>query len=376
MSGIYIHVPFCRKACHYCDFHFSTDVRYRQQMMLAMAKEAVLQQENFKNLKPETLYFGGGTPSLIETRLLETLVDTLRNQFDLSHLIETTLEANPEDLTGEKLLEFKSLGIDRLSIGVQTLDERTLQFLNRNHSGQQSLEALDRCRDAGYSNISVDLIFAIPGRTIDVLRNDLKVLLAFAPEHISTYGLTIEHGTYFGHQANKGKFLAVDEEQNALEFETIIETLVAAGYRQYEISNFCLPNRHSRHNSAYWKGEPYLGLGPGAHSFHDTYRQFNISNNHLYMQSIAENILPAAVEKLSMTDRINEAIMTALRTEAGIALNKLKEWSGYDLLKENDLVVKSMVEASTAVISDDCLRLTKKGKMIADKITLDLFLEP
>jgi len=376
MSGIYVHVPFCRKACHYCDFHFSTDVRYREQMMRAIGQEAELPPDNFKNIKPETLYFGGGTPTLVETKLLEMLMHSLKNRFDFSRIVETTIEANPEDLTAEKLSELQKLGVDRLSVGVQTFDEDTLQFLNRNHSGEQALEALNRCRTAGYSNISVDLIFAIPGRTTEKLKNDLNILLTLAPEHISTYGLTVEHGTYFGHQAAKGKFSAVDEEQNALEFELIIETLTSAGYQQYEISNFCLPGRHSKHNSSYWKGEPYLGLGPGAHSFRDIYRQFNISNNHLYMQAIAEKILPAAVEKLSLTDRINETVMTSLRTETGVSLTGLKEWSGYDLLKENNAVVKKMIEDSTALVVDDCLRLTRKGRMIADKITLDLFLEP
>lgn len=345
-------------------------------MIQAIGKEVELHHENFKKLKPETLYFGGGTPSLIETDLFNTLIQSLQHQFDFSGLTETTIEANPEDLTTEKLLALKKVGINRLSIGVQTFDEATLQFLNRNHSGQHALDVLHKSRNAGYSNISVDLIFAIPGRTTDKLKKDLKMLLAFSPEHISTYGLTLEHGTYFGHQAAKGKFPTVNEEQSALEFEIIMNTLESEGYRQYEISNFCLPGLPSRHNSSYWSGEPYLGLGPGAHSFYDSYRQFNINNNHLYMQSIARKILPAAVEKLSLIDRINEVIMTSLRTEAGVAINKLKDWSGYDLLKESGPAIDKMINSSVAEVIDDCLRLTKKGKMIADKLTLDLFLEP
>ncbi|MFM7193995.1 MAG: radical SAM family heme chaperone HemW, partial [Bacteroidota bacterium] len=303
MAGLYLHIPFCSKACHYCDFHFSTDTRYREEMIMCIIRELELQQELSNLAGPETIYLGGGTPSLLFPAELERLFNAVHRLFRIDQEAEITLEANPEDLTTEKLTHLRRLGVNRLSIGVQSFHEETLRMMNRAHSGEQAMNAIHRSREAGFSNLSLDLIFAVPGRTTELLKQDLDQLLSIHPEHISTYGLTIEERTVFGKRFSRGQFSPASEDQNADEFELIMDTLGEAGYRQYEVSNFARPGYLSNHNSNYWRDVPYVGIGPGAHSYTGTTRFSNVANNHKYMAAIKAGELPRTVEALGREDR-------------------------------------------------------------------------
>lgn len=374
MSGIYIHIPFCRKACHYCDFHFSTDLRLKEKLIKTICKEAELRRHYLGGTEIHTIYLGGGTPSLLNERELTLLIDTLRNNFIISDTAELTLEANPEDITRDKVLIFKRIGITRLSIGVQTFNEETLQNLNRTHTAKQSEESLDLASEAGITNINADLIFAIPGRDLNILKQDITKLLSFYPKHISAYGLTIEEKTAFGRWLKKGEFKPVDEEVNANEFEYLMDHLSSSGYEQYEISNFSILGFESKHNQNYWKRVPYLGLGPGAHSYNGFSRTINLSNNHLYTSAVGNNESYFEIEVLKPIDHINEYLLTSLRTKSGLDIDFLKNNLKYDLIQSQDNYVKALIANNLALITEQKLQLTKSGKMIADEIIGNLFL--
>ena len=374
MAGLYLHIPFCAKACHYCDFHFSTDTGYRAEMMSCIIRELELQRDLGRLPGPETIYLGGGTPSLLSEEEMERLFGALHRQFIIGKDAEITLEANPDDLTSEKLRLFRNLGVNRLSIGVQSFHEPTLQMMNRSHTGQQARIAIDRAREAGFNNISIDLIFAVPGRTTELLQQDLDLVLQYQPEHVSTYGLTIEERTVFGKKFSAGHFKPVSEDQNADEFELIMDSLQAAGYRQYEVSNFARPGHESVHNSSYWHGTPYLGVGPGAHSFSGSTRFSNIANNHLYMKAIGEGKLPRSTETLGREEMINEYLMTSLRLDTGCDLSVLKMVHGHVPDAEQIRIIDRLLADGSATMDREKLVLTRKGRLVADKIAADLFL--
>ena len=375
MSGLYIHIPFCSQACHYCDFHFSTDNRNRTELIKALCKELDLQADYLNNKVLETVYFGGGTPSILSPEEFLLIQEHIHKNFSIREKAEITLEANPEDLSIQKLQFFAAQGINRLSVGIQSLDDETLKHLNRVHQSHEALAAISNARNTGFRNISVDLIFGIPGRTADVLEKDILKILELKPEHISVYGLTIEPKTVFGVQHKRGKFLPVSDDQQADEFEMISNQLEQCGYRQYEVSNFSIPGFESIHNSNYWKQKHYLGIGPGAHSFNGHSRQFNISNNPLYEKSISENKIPFEREVLTPSNRINEYIMTSLRTAEGCNLEVLLNTMNYDLLKVHQEYVDMLISTEKAVKEGHYLQLTKRGRLIADKISGDLFTE-
>lgn len=375
MSGLYIHIPFCSQACHYCDFHFSTDNRNRTGLIKALCKELDLQADYLNNKVLETIYFGGGTPSILSPEEFLIIKEHIHKNFSIREKAEITLEANPEDLSIQKLQFFAAQGINRLSVGIQSLDDETLSRLNRVHQSHQALAAISNARETGFRNISVDLIFGIPGRTLDVLEKDILKILELKPEHISIYGLTIEPKTVFGVQYKRGKFTPVSDDQQADEFEIISDQLEQCGYRQYEVSNFSLPGFESVHNGNYWKQKHYLGIGPGAHSFNGYSRQFNISNNPLYEKSIAENKIPFEKEILTPSNKINEYIMTSLRTAEGCNLELLMNNLNFDLLKIHQEYVDVLISTGKAIIESNFLRLTKRGRLIADKISGDFFTE-
>jgi len=344
-------------------------------MTAAIVREIELQSAYTVMGKFDTVYFGGGTPSLLEAGELETLLSAVHDTFGISAGAEITLEANPDDLSPEQSASYRSAGINRLSIGIQTFHNPTLNLMNRNHTGKQALEAIEHARSAGFRNISADLIFAVPGRSIDLLELDVHTLLAQRPEHISTYGLTIEPRTVFGKRHSSGDFEPVGEDQNADEFEMIMDTLEAAGYRQYEVSNFSLPGYASVHNSSYWNRVPYLGVGPGAHSFNGQERSHNIASNHLYMTAIAEGKIPCTKEPLDRTDLINEYLMTSLRLDTGCDFGFLKREFGHEPNSEQRSVIGLLLKNGSALMNQDRLLLTRKGRLIADQIAADLFLE-
>jgi oxygen-independent coproporphyrinogen III oxidase len=373
MAGLYFHIPFCKQACHYCDFHFSTNQTLKQELVNQLAEELSLQKDYLEGEPIETIYLGGGTPSLLTAQELELLFTVIQKNYQVATDIEVTLEANPDDLNSQKLNELKAAGVNRLSIGIQSFDENVLTFLNRAHTATEALSCVDAAHKSGINNISIDLIYSIPGQDDNMLQKNLATALALHPNHISAYSLTVEEKTVFGRWASKGKLLAMEEDQSAQQFELVMDLLTQNGYQHYEISNYCLPGFQSKHNTSYWKGKKYLGLGPSAHSYNGGTRQFNINNNHLYIKSIQKGIVPFEREELTNENKINEYLFTSLRTEWGCNLNYLLEQFGYDLATHNKPYLNQLVANSLINLSDNTITLTRAGKLLADRIASDLF---
>ncbi|WP_276367849.1 radical SAM family heme chaperone HemW [Chryseolinea sp. H1M3-3] len=373
MAGIYIHIPFCKQACHYCDFHFSTNTRKKLQVLEGIATEIALQQNYLAGEQIDTIYFGGGTPSLLSAEALDRILKVIEQTFEISASAEITLEGNPDDLDFEKLKELKNIGINRLSIGIQSFDNAVLKFLNRAHDTTTALASFHNARKLGFQNISIDLMYAIPGQNVEEWRNNIQQAIELNPEHISSYALTVEEKTVFGKWAARNKIKIIDNDVSAEEMVLLIDALEGAGYHHYEVSNFSKPGSVSKHNSSYWKGEKYLGVGPSAHSYDGGSRQYNISNNHLYLNSIQLQKIPAIVEPLTLDDKINDYLLTRLRTSWGADLKKLLQDYQYDLLKLHGDYVSRLVDHKHALLSNETLILTKSGRLLADKIAADLF---
>ena len=374
MSGLYIHIPFCRKACHYCDFYFSTNLRQRAQLVTALCNEIRLQQAYLPDEPLETVYFGGGTPSLLTENELQQVFDAIYRHYSLQADAEITLEANPDDLTAEKLTELRRLPFNRLSIGIQSFSDTNLQFMNRLHTANEAEISVRKAQEAGFDNISLDLIYAVPNNNHSVWERDLQQAVALQVQHISAYCLTIEPQTAFGNWLKKGKIKPIDEDFAAHQFEMMTAFLANNGFEQYEISNFSLPGWHSRHNSNYWKGSSYLGIGPSAHSFNGSSRQWNVSHNQQFMEAIGSGRVPATQEFLSATDHFNEALLTGLRTKWGVNLHDLKARTGIDFYEKNAETAARFFAENLLFAENDTLKITQKGKLLADKITADLFL--
>jgi len=374
MAGVYIHIPYCRQACHYCDFHFSTNLQDQELMIKCLSQEISIRKDFLKE-PVETIYFGGGTPSLLSVKSLDLLIKTLRTSFIVTNDAEITLEANPDDLSKSKLEQLIMAGINRLSIGIQSFDNTILSYLNRSHDAESALVALTDARQVGFSNISLDLIYAIPDLSMDMWRRTINTALEFKPEHISTYGLTIEDKTPFGTWLKKGQLKLMDEESAARQFETLGEMMLAAGYDQYEISNFSLPGMHSRHNSSYWTQTPYLGVGPGAHSYDGASRFSNVRSNPRYTQSIMDGKPDMEAELLHSKEKINEFILTTLRTKWGCNLEVLKTQLGDDLMARRQAYITQQQLAGLILVEHNVIRLTSRGKLLADKITEDLMVD-
>lgn len=374
MAGIYLHIPFCRQACYYCDFHFSTNSEIKGALVSAMGEEISLQRNYLGGDSLRTIYFGGGTPSLLDPKELESLLEAIFKTHRVVEGAEITLECNPDDLTRTKLADFRALGINRLSIGIQSFDNDVLHYLNRVHEATTAIRSVDDARKAGFENISIDLIYAIPGMSSESWRENLTQAVGLQTQHISAYTLTIEEKTTFGNWLSKGKLKPVDEALAAEQQELLMDILPKAGYMQYEISNFAKPDFESRHNQGYWKGDKYLGIGPSAHSFDKTSRQHNISNNHLYVRSIREHRIPYETEVLKRSDQINEYILTALRTDRGCDLDALKQNFNYDLLGRHAAYIRELESHNLVSLQHSRLTLTHAGRLLADKISSDLFL--
>ncbi|WP_163380906.1 radical SAM family heme chaperone HemW [Cyclobacterium sp. SYSU L10401] len=374
MAGIYIHIPFCLQACHYCDFHFSTNRKHAPEMVSMICRELKLR----KDYLPEgeaihTLYFGGGTPSLLTADQIREIHDAIHTHFDCQ-LLETTLEANPDDLEAKKLDAWLALGIDRLSIGIQSFDDDVLKFYNRSHNARESLLAIDKARKAGFKSLSMDLIYGFPYKDHSIWQADLAQTLALTPDHISSYCLTIEPKTALGVWEKKGKFQAASEDFQAEQFEILQQSLEKAGYLQYEISNFARDKAFSLHNSNYWKGVPYLGIGPGAHSFDGAHRGSNIAHNTRYIRLLEENKPAFRQETLSATEQINEYLLTSLRTIWGIDPAFLLEKFGWDLLKEKKKALSDMQQQGLIQMEYQSISLSNKGKLLADYLAAKLFI--
>ncbi|MEN8798322.1 MAG: radical SAM family heme chaperone HemW [Flavobacteriaceae bacterium] len=373
MAGIYIHIPFCKQACHYCDFHFSTSLKKKEVMLSAIQKELELRAEELSGQEVSSLYFGGGTPSLLEAGEIIRLIDCVRENYALSRDAEITLEANPDDLDRNKISGLASTEINRLSIGIQSFFEEDLKLLNRAHTSNQSHHSLKMAKEH-FENISIDLIYGIPNQTIQNWRQNLEWALEYDLPHISSYALTVEPRTALRSFIDKGLIQQIDEQQVEEQFYLLIDELEKNGYVHYEISNFGKPGYYSRNNTAYWQGKSYVGIGPSAHSYDGFNRSWNVSNNSKYINSLHRDILPSEKEKLSKRDRYNEYVMTGLRTVWGVSLGKLRDDFGssyqkYLLQQSEEYLNDQLLE-----LEGDVLRITKKGKFLADGIASHLFM--
>jgi oxygen-independent coproporphyrinogen-3 oxidase len=373
MAGIYLHIPFCRQACHYCDFHFSTSLQNKEAFLSALKKEIVLQRNYPGGEKIHTIYFGGGTPSLLSAEELKGVFQTLEDNFVISPDAEITLEANPDDLTAEKLASLRQTPVNRLSIGIQSFYDEDLKLMNRAHTAEEALTAVKLAQENGLQNISIDLIYGIPGLTDHRWRNNLQIAFALGIKHISAYCLTVEPKTAFAHQVRTGQVKDVNEQESAEQFNTMLEAMYANDFVQYEISNFCRDGAYSRHNSSYWKKEKYLGLGPSAHSYNGVQRQWNIANNALYIRSLENNQLNFENEELSLDQRYNEYVMTTLRTIWGLDLEVVRKEFGQEYFEHCVSWIASYIRSGCVINEENKVFLTDKGKLIADRITSDLF---
>lgn len=374
MSGIYLHIPFCKQACYYCDFHFSTNRRKQAEMVEAISAE-LAQQKDYLKTAVQTIYFGGGTPSLLSPTELEALLNTVNKNFDVEKCAEITLEANPEDLQQTNfpaaLLE---LGINRLSIGIQSFYAPHLQYMHRAHSPEDACRAVRNAQKVGFKQITIDLIYGIKADNHSIWINDLQTAIGLDVPHISAYCLTIEDKTVFGNWLKRGKIKAVEDDFSAEQFEILLESMEKSGYAHYEISNFARKGSRAVHNRNYWKQVPYLGVGPGAHSFNGTSRQFNVRNNNIYLREMKQKKIPFQKEILTKTDFINEYVMTSLRTSEGCDLTFLHKKYDYDLKKTQNKTLEKMRRSKLIIEENEKIKLSKKGKLLADHIAAELFL--
>lgn len=372
MAGIYIHIPFCKQACHYCDFHFSTSLKKSDEMVLALAKEIILRKDEFKDEIVETIYFGGGTPSILSSLDLNHLIDEIYVNYKVSDNHEITIEANPDDLNKERILELAKSRVNRLSIGVQSFFEEDLKLMNRAHNANEAKKCLEFAVQY-FDNISVDLIYGIPGLTNEKWIKNIQVLLDLNISHISSYALTVEHKTALEKMIQKGEIPALDDGVAHEQFLMLVDKLEANGFVHYELSNFGKPNYFSQNNSAYWLGKKYIGIGPSAHSYDGINRSWNVSNNSLYIKSMQESKLPSEVETLSITDRYNEYVMTGLRTVWGVSLERIVKEFGKEYLEYLLQNAQRFLDDKKLILENDILKTTKKGKFFCDGIASDLF---
>jgi oxygen-independent coproporphyrinogen-3 oxidase len=376
MSGIYIHIPFCKQACNYCNFHFSTSLKYKEDMLTAIGKEMSMQRGYLENTAVETIYWGGGTPSLLSADELLRLWDQLQLNFPDQALTEVTLEANPDDLNPAFLQALKHTPVNRLSIGIQSFQDQDLKYMNRAHNAQQADYAVKLAQDKGFDNISIDLIYGTPTMSHTQWKDNLQQAVALGVPHISSYALTVEPATALAHAIKKGTTKAPADQESAYQFEQLMDALDEAGYEHYEISNFAQPGRYARHNTNYWKNKPYLGLGPSAHSYNGSSRKWNIANNAVYMRSILqEGRLSFEQEQLSEKDRYNEYIMVSLRTMWGIDLDYIAGAFGNQAQQNLLEAAQRFAEKNWINITADSIKLSRQGRLFADRIASDLFLE-
>lgn len=372
MAGIYIHIPFCKKACNYCNFHFSVNQQLMPQMTDAIVTEARLQQ-GYLNEPVETIYFGGGTPSLLSGEQLNSILGSIRNVFTVSGNAEITLEANPDDISTASLEIWKAAGITRLSIGIQSFFEADLTWMGRAHNAEQALACIQLAQAAGFNNLSIDLIYGGPTLFDEHWKQNLQTAIELKVPHLSCYALTVEPKTILAKKINDRQLEEVDPDKQAIHFNILMDHTAAAGYEHYEISNFALPGMRSRHNSSYWSGSHYLGLGPGAHSYNGISRQWNIANNSLYLSSLKQENIPAEIELLTPQQRVNEYIMTSLRTSEGLDLDLLKK-SGNDAIVAGILkLADKFIAQGTLIRAGNFLVIPPKGKFYADGIAAELF---
>ena len=373
MSGIYIHIPFCKQACHYCDFHFSTSMKKKEEMVLALAKEIQMRKSESEDEIVETIYFGGGTPSVLTSEEINFLIDAVYQNYTVTENPEITLEANPDDLSQERILELSKSKINRLSIGIQSFYEEDLEMMNRAHNSVEAKKCLEYATNY-FDNISVDLIYGIPGMSNEKWKQNIETAISFGIPHISSYALTVEPRTALNKLIQTGKIAPPSDDVAQEHFSILVEVLKSKGFIHYELSNFAKENYFSKNNSAYWLGKKYIGIGPSAHSYDGVSRSWNVANNPIYLKSIQEDKIPNEIEILSLADRYNEYIMTGLRTIWGVSLNRVEKEFGADYLKYLHKQAMKFLDDELLIIESDILKTTKKGKFLTDGIASDLFI--
>ena len=373
MSGIYIHIPFCKKACHYCNFHFSTNQNSKSAFIEAVCRELILRKSEYASDEIQSIYFGGGTPTVLDVTELNTILKTVYKNYKVSETAEITLEANPDDLDLEKIKQLSNTKINRLSIGIQSFHESELSAMNRAHNAEDAKKCLELAT-AYFDNITIDLMFGMPTMSIELWRQNLQIAFEFGIKHLSCYSLTVEPKTALEHFIKKGSHPPMDDELAAQHFEVLLEETSAHGLTHYETCSFGHPDYFSKHNTSYWLGKTYMGVGPSAHSFDGSKRSWNVSNNSKYIKALEVDKLPFESEVLSVENRFNEYIMTGLRTIWGISLGKIEADYGVkikDHLLQNS---KKFISSNTLVIEDNHLKITTSGKFLSDGIASDLFL--
>ena len=373
MSGIYIHIPFCKQACHYCDFHFSTSLKKKDDMVLALAKEIALRKNEFQHELVETIYFGGGTPSILEIGDIRLLIDTVYKHYKVIENPEITVESNPDDLTETRIIELSNNQINRLSIGIQSFFEDDLKLMNRAHDSAEAKKCLEIATQY-FDNISIDLIYGVPEMSNEKWLQNIETALSFNIPHISSYALTVEPKTALHTFIQKGIIPQPDDEVAQEHFHLLVDKLEENEFIHYELSNFGKANYFSKNNSSYWLGKKYIGIGPSAHSYDGISRSWNVSNNTQYLKSIAENQLPSETETLTQTDRYNEYVMTGLRTIWGISLDRIEKEFGKSYLDYLNQQAAKYIDDHLLFVDDNILRTTKSGKFLSDGIASDLFL--
>jgi oxygen-independent coproporphyrinogen-3 oxidase len=374
MAGIYIHIPFCKQACHYCDFHFSTSLKYKKELLQCIHQEIKLQKLYLENQVVETIYFGGGTPSLLSASEISKIIDIIYQNFEVSKNPEITLEANPDDLGIEKLKELKNTTVNRLSIGVQSFFDEDLKWMNRAHEANEAETAIKRAQDYGLDNITIDLIYGYPLLSDQKWKHNIQKTLDLDIPHVSSYSLTVEPKTALASFINNRKQKPLDEAQSAAQFQFLMEELTQKGFEHYEISNFAKPNQYAKHNTNYWRGINYLGIGPSAHSFNGQSRQWNVANNAKYIHELELKKVPATLEILTLENKFNEYVMTSLRTQWGVDLAKIALDFGSDYKKHLLAFADEHIATNLLAFADEKLTLTTKGKLFADRIAADLFI--
>jgi len=372
MAGIYLHIPFCKQACHYCDFHFSTSLKYKSELVDALIKEIQLQKKYLSGESIDTIYFGGGTPSLLNESEISLLINTITGLHSVAADAEITLEANPDDLDKAKLQALRQTPINRFSIGIQSFFDEDLEWMNRVHRADEAESAVKRAQDMGFENITVDLIYGYPLLTDPKWKVNTDKVFELGVPHVSAYSMTVEPRTALASFIKQKKQPAMNDEQSAAQFTFLMDAMQTKGFEHYEISNFCQPGFYSRHNSNYWKGVKYLGIGPSAHSYNGETRQWNVANNTKYMQGLGTGLIPAETEILSDIDKLNECIMTSLRTSWGLDLDKLNgiASASADHLQKAaiDFFDKGWLSQKNKIIY-----LTQTGKLYADHVASELF---
>ena len=373
MSGIYIHIPYCKQACHYCDFHFSTSMKSKNEMIDCIVKEMDIRKSEFSK-KIDSVYIGGGTPSVMTNLELETIFNGLEKKISISDIKEITIEINPEDLINEKLEFYYEIGINRLSIGIQSMNNNILKWMNRSHNKNQIINGLNTVKEIGYENISLDFIYGTPKNLTRDYKAELLEILKFNPTHLSCYHLTIEDGTYFGYLEKKRKIKRIEDDVSQKEFQWISEKLKSKKYQHYEISNFALQGKQSFHNSNYWNQSSYIGLGPGAHSFRNSTRRWNISNNRLYIKNIKAGVPYFEQEVLSPYDLVNEKIMLGLRTLNGLDKNYIFSIVPQSIKDEIERKLNMFLKDEIIISTNNIISMNPEKWLLSEYVSRELFI--